>query len=88
MKQEDIVHMAREAGFFINDNGGIESPLMEDYAIDEFLERFAVLVAAHEREACANICDGLEETHIHMNQFGSAKTADCLSQAIRARGEK
>ena len=37
-----------------------------------------------EREACANVCDGLADMHAKMNQWSSQKTADTLAQAIRA----
>lgn len=45
MTREEITRMAREAGFvgFDGDNGA--------------LRRFAALVAAAEREACAKVCD-------------------------------
>jgi homoserine acetyltransferase len=43
MTNEDIIRMAREAGL-----------VMYDYS-DPSLERFANLVAAEEREACAQI---------------------------------
>ena len=45
MKREDIIRMAREAGFRVNTT---ESLLAE-------LERFAALVASAEREACAKL---------------------------------
>ena len=51
-----------------------------------FLERFAELVAAQEREECAELCDGLADTHEKLSQWSSHKTADTLAQAIRARG--
>jgi hypothetical protein len=45
MTQDEIIEMARQAGF--------------DVAFDEWhwLESFAKLVTAKEREACAKICD-------------------------------
>ena len=45
MTQEDIIRMAREAGFA---GGGCAA-----------LFRFTALVAAAEREACAKVCDEL-----------------------------
>ena len=45
MNREDIIAMAREAGFRVNTT---ESLLEE-------LERFATLIASAEREACAGI---------------------------------
>jgi hypothetical protein len=75
MKQEDIIRMAREAGF-------VEYEL-EDYTqsgYDIRYERFAALVAAAENEACAKL---LEESS------GTGKLVSCMSAAaaIRARGQ-
>ena len=47
------------------------------------LERFAALVAAHEREACAQVCDVLA---VHP-EYASDITK-VAAQAIRARSEK
>ena len=69
MTQDEIIRMAREAGLW---------PGVTDVFPKE-LERFAALVAAHEREACAKVC---EET-LWSNWFQS----DCAA-AIRARSEK
>lgn len=60
-----VIEMAREAG------GGLES----DYINISALERFAELVRAAEREACARICSDWGTPH-----------ADKLAAAIRARG--
>lgn len=49
MNRDDIIKMAREAGL---------SGLMEGGLIDYF-ERFAALVAAAEREACAKVVENL-----------------------------
>ena len=51
INRSDIIRMAREAGldFYVNDV--TEKP----YAIK--LGHFAALVAAHEREECAKVCD-------------------------------
>jgi hypothetical protein len=45
MTQDDIIRMAREAGF-----AGWKCD-------EEKIQRFAALAAAAEREACADICD-------------------------------
>ena len=65
MKREDIIRMAREAG-----GGTTWWPLHTDT-----LERFAALVAAAEREECANLCEQWNASH-----------PDALAIAIRARG--
>ena len=48
MNKEDIISMAREAG---GDDWGIFRDFMPE------IERFANLVAAAEREACAEACE-------------------------------
>jgi hypothetical protein len=48
VNRDDIIRMAREAGI-----GWLERA----EGISEFLERFANLVAAAEREACAKVCE-------------------------------
>jgi hypothetical protein len=65
MNQDDIIRMAREAG-------------MTTMAHDSRIERFAALVAAAEREACADICDQ------HASIEGIAQR--CAEQ-IRARSK-
>jgi 5,10-methylenetetrahydrofolate reductase len=82
MTRDDIIRMAREAG--INVEQGF---LLRFAGVEDDLERFAVLVAAAEREACAKVCDGLADIHEKMNQWGQHKTAETLAQAIRARGQ-
>ena len=59
MTQEDIIRMAREAGFY--------GQYPEAYNI-VMIERFAALVAAAEREACAKVCEVNQ-----MNSWGCAK---------------
>jgi len=75
MTRDDIIRMFEKA------NGwspkGFENTL-------EDLERFAALIAAHEREACAKLCEegGRDESgRIHVQAWGCAK-------AIRARGQE
>lgn len=66
--REEIVRMAREAG-----------PLIST-PFDVWCERFASLVAAAEREACAQVCDELERA----NLYG---VKECAA-AIRKQGEQ
>jgi len=49
-----------------------------DGIYQEALEKFAALVAAHEREACAKISDDVDGYNRFVNQF--------ISKRIRARG--
>ena len=52
MTLEDIIRMARVAGFYVTDDG-----ILEGGDDDGGLELFAYLVAEAEREACAKICE-------------------------------
>ena len=76
MTQDEIIRMAREAGFSV----GLDDPII--YAAHE---RFAALVAAHEREACAKVCEELRSGYTTL-QADIAAT-QCAA-AIRARGKK
>lgn len=67
MTRDDIIRMVREAGGFD--------------ATPEFLERFAALVAAAEREACAKMAEAF-----HQHQYDFTGNLE-LHEAIRARGQ-
>jgi hypothetical protein len=73
MNKEDIIRMAREAGFTEGDIS----------LFPNLIAHFAALVAAHEREACAKVCDVLA---VHP-EYASDITK-VAAQAIRARSEK
>lgn len=89
MTRDDIIRMAREAGAH-------EKHLVMYMDFDD-LERFAALVEAAEREACAKVCD--EETLIRTKAgqshpeesdsrgrcFEAARAAINCAAAIRAR---
>jgi hypothetical protein len=97
MDREEIIRMAREAGLRVGTNLSgvvlVGSPAeigLAHLTIEE-LERFAALVAAAEREACARVCEGLG-VHPALNVFNGGPEwykhgKDCAA-AIRARGEK
>ena len=76
MTKEEIIEMARQAGFadYELDDG-------TTIAFDKRYEAFAVLVASAEREACAKVCDGYSDGR-HANM------ADLCAEAIRARGQE
>ena len=69
MNRDDIIRMAREV---IPNSAAFE--LKGHYEI----ERFAALVAAHEREACAKLCE----------QKSAVKGGEVFAARIRARGVK
>ncbi len=60
MSRDDIVKMAREAGMHLDDLYLYTSDLG---AHVDAMARFAALVAAHEREECAKVCDRYEAEH-------------------------
>ena len=59
MTREEIIEMARQAGFldYELDDGTTN-------AFDVRYEAFAVLVASAEREACAKVCERVKEATI------------------------
>ena len=71
MNRDDIIRMAREAG---GDDWGIFRDFMPE------IERFANLVAAAEREACAKVVE--EWLHGEWHNQGVVATT-----MIRARGQ-
>ena len=73
MTREDIIRMARESGFA--DSNGVVHAFYQ-------LERFAALVAAAEREACAKVADEQAQDE----PYGHAKfRCGNIAAAIRAR---
>jgi hypothetical protein len=82
MTKDDIIRMAREAGFADTDDHGV---WITDGYWDEDLIRFAALVAAHEREECAKVCESLDLPTV-VGKSWDEGTIDC-AKAIRARGQ-
>ena len=80
MTQDEIIEMARQAGFE-------EISEHEWTGFTNSLEAFAKLVAAKEREACAKECDDYIVKWQRAGFRGDLTTATDLSKAIRARGE-
>jgi len=75
MTQEDIIRMAREA----DPKANLSEPYCLDHETRAWLERFAALVAAAERDECACLCDALERTKV----YGAKECAE----GIRVRGK-
>ena len=79
MNRDDIIRMAREAGWRVDSEGEV---LEGDgwHIQTDIVERFAELVAAAEREACAQIA------HDTYEGFGPhAKGVDFVKQHIAIR---
>ena len=95
MNQTEIIEMAREAGFDPHD-------MSSDFTCNlENINDFAKLVAEHEREACAKLCDLAmlqnqetineleEDEHIAQCFIQGAMTQLVkTSNAIRERGQE
>ena len=82
MTKDDVIHMAKEAGFLIDTHAQQYQPncILSTYGlIDENLQRFANLVAAAEREACAKLIEAYPE-------WIGNKAKQEIAAAIRARG--
>ena len=76
MTRDDIIKLAIQVGF-----GAYHAPQ---------LERFAALVAAAEREACAEVCEKLRTPSYLSISEGSVWDTGTLmcADAIRARGQE
>ena len=86
MNRNDIIRMAREAGF---DLEMWQLSLGSNvWGTHEELERFAALVAAAEREACAKVCGEYSAVgKIEEFDRGWLACAKAISNVIRARGQ-
>ncbi len=76
MKKDEIIRMAQTCWFSSEDHHAIYGMLM----------RFAELVAAAEREACAQECERPHNPDGKPKSWSRSKTAYECAAAIRARG--
>ena len=80
MTQDEIIRMALEADCYKTETGALITDNVD-------LERFAALVAAHEREACAKVADNeLMNTNMLTSYPPKSSAAWNIAAAIRARG--
>jgi hypothetical protein len=75
---KQIKELAKQAG--INSPDGFK--LTVNHMATFRLEKFAELVAAHEREECAKICDHMDS----ISDYYTLRVELICAQAIRARG--
>jgi hypothetical protein len=81
MNREQIIRMAREAGFDPHD-------MSDDFTCNLVdIERFAALVAAAEREACAKVCEDIPLPK-DSKALTHGPTIERCAAAIRARSEQ
>ena len=61
--KENIINLARQAGLeILSLDGEDEVGCGDGYHIQtDLIERFAALVVEHEREACAKVCEGIND---------------------------
>jgi hypothetical protein len=79
MTRDDIIKMAREAGFNVSENASFA-----DAIFISMLYRFAALVAAAEREACARVVEDVEPSLSPIINMANRLAA----AVIRARGQQ
>ena len=82
MDREDIIRMAREAASEDGTTRPDKNIVLYAAKTSKFLERFAQLVRAAEREACAAMAEAF-----HHHQYDFTGNLE-LHEAIRARGNK
>jgi len=80
MTDEQIIEMAKQAGFEI---GSVTNSIYAPTSCEFELKVFAKLVAEHEREACARVCDDMDS----ISDYYTLRVELICAQAIRARGE-
>ena len=87
MTREDIIRMAKEARFYINDNEAYSPSNQEDFELTEHLERFAILVAKQQREEDAKLVESMTLEWPDQPQFAQVERTtiqDCAT-IIRQR---
>ena len=81
MTRNDIIRLAKEAGFSDHSSPEMWGVMVASH---EEIERFAALVAAAEREACAELAERMD---FHSTLTGFLVSPDQIADAIRARGQ-
>ena len=76
MTRDDITRMAREADLWLTSDERIAA-----------VERFAALVAAAEREACARECDDISSKYKWPDDTAEKVASQWCADRIRARGQ-
>ena len=80
MTQDEIIELARQAGFFVKDNEAYSPSVQEDHELTPCLEAFAKLVADKEREqltdAAMKAAEKAVDLAIALEREACAKIAD------------
>jgi hypothetical protein len=81
MTREEIIELANDAEL-------CQQIWIDDICIEiDSLVAFAKLVAAKEREACANLCWKSEDDNAFVNSYNGKRIDLLCSELIRARGQ-
>jgi len=80
--REQAIAWAREAGVTVQEPSWGYTESHQFSAFEEPMMRFADLVAAAEREACAKVCEGVDFKDVQ----DAVEYAHVFAAAIRARG--
>jgi hypothetical protein len=85
MTQDEIIEMAKQCGIVLG------YPKYIGYPKYQAIEAFAKLVAAKEREACAEVCEKHADVYAGLEKSPTTQSAwaACIDDldAIRARGQ-
>jgi hypothetical protein len=81
MTQNEIIEMARQVCDIAIDNRGRHTFVCDEYG----LEAFAKLVAQHEREACAIVCDDINAKYKWPDDVAERVASQWCADSIRAR---
>ena len=83
MTRDEVIRLAEAAGWDMHDGPD---------GFTDRLERFAALVSAAEREACARVCEAQRDARIETRparvEFSDNAMSLRCAAAIHARGEK
>lgn len=84
MNKDAVIRMAREAASEDGTTRPDKNIVLYAAKTNKFLERFAAIVAAHEREECAKECEEVAKPY---QAAGASVALECVA-AIRARGQE
>ena len=86
MNREDIIRMAEEAGFFIQQNEIYSMSTQSDQELTAWIERFAALVASAEREKYEAIITNMTKL-LEAQQKREGVAVDMIAAGIAAERE-
>jgi len=87
MTQDEIIEMAMQAEFVSHGKPSDEESELF-VCLDKDIYKFAKLVAAKEREACANLCWKSEDENAFVNSYNGKRLDLLCAELIKARGKK